>query len=195
MKSVVGLQFDLSSTTSWSCELFCQLCEVGCLRHCLTPPPPRRDPCRTAADAATIHRHVHWCTRLKSRPCQKKITLSKSKPGKVPTTPFHSDDANDANCISCITTPQKSPPTQPQKTFPPRTLLPQHVPSLRVPFAGHPPRPPNYSLRSPNTTPLAPSTKAGFRKRQTQGPPMKKNPFLQDQSQSTIPTPDCNTFC
>ena len=26
-----------------------------------------------------------------------------------------------------------------------------------------PPRPPNYSLRSPNTTPLAPSTKAGFR--------------------------------
>ena len=81
----------------------------------------------------------------------------------MPTTPFHSDDANDANCISCITTPQKSPPTQPQKTFPRRTLLPQHVPSLRVPFAGHPPRPPNYSLRSPNTTPLAPSTKAGFR--------------------------------
>ena len=62
-----------------------------------------------------------------------------SIPGKVPTTPFHSDDANDANCISCITTPQKSPPTQPQKTFPRCTLLPQHVPSLRVPFAGHPP--------------------------------------------------------
>ena len=81
----------------------------------------------------------------------------------MPTTPFHSDDANDANCISCVTTPQKSPPTQPQKTFPRCTLLPQHVPSLRVPFAGHPPRPPNYSLRSPNTTQLAPSTKAGFR--------------------------------
>ena len=81
----------------------------------------------------------------------------------MPTTPYHSDDANDANCISCITTPQKSPPTQPQKTFPRRTLLPQHVPSLRVPFAGHPPRPPNYSLRSPSTTQLAPSTKAGFR--------------------------------
>ena len=27
----------------------------------------------------------------------------------------------------------------------------------------YPPRPPNYSLRSPNTTPLAPSTKPGFR--------------------------------
>ena len=26
-----------------------------------------------------------------------------------------------------------------------------------------PPKPPNYSLRSPDTTPLAPSTKAGFR--------------------------------
>ena len=37
------------------------------------------------------------------------------------------------------------------------------VPSLRVPFPGHPPKPPNYSLRSPDTTPLAPSTKAGFR--------------------------------
>ena len=83
--------------------------------------------------------------------------------GKVPTTPYHSDDANDANCISCITTPQKSPPTQPQKTFHPSTLLPQHVPSLRVPFAGHPPKPPNYSLRLPSTTQLAPSTKAGFR--------------------------------
>ena len=80
----------------------------------------------------------------------------------MPTTPFHSDDANDANGISCITTPQ-SPPTQPQETFPRCTLLPQHVPSLRVPFAGPPPRPPNYSLRSPSTTQLAPSTKAGFR--------------------------------
>ena len=87
----------------------------------------------------------------------------------MPTTPFHSDDANDANCISCITTPQKSPPTPPQKTFPRRTLLPQHVPSLRVPFAGHPPRPPN-SLRSPNTTPLAPSTKAGFRNKSSAPP-------------------------
>ena len=31
-------------------------------------------------------------------------------------------------------------------------------------FCGPPPRPPNYSLRSPSTTQLAPSTKAGFRK-------------------------------
>ena len=59
----------------------------------------------------------------------------------MPTTPFHSDDANDANGISCITTPQQSPPTQPQKTFPRCTLLPQHAPGLRVPFAGHPPDP------------------------------------------------------
>ena len=87
-----------------------------------------------------------------------------SIPGKVPTTTDHSDDANDANGFSCITTPQKSPPTQPQKTFHPSTLLPQHVPSLRVPFARHPPRPPNHSLRSPSTTQQAPSTKAGFRK-------------------------------
>ena len=50
------------------------------------------------------------------------------------------------------------------KTIHPCTLLPQHVPSLRVPFSGHPPRPPTYSLRSPSTTQLAPSTKAGFRK-------------------------------
>ena len=55
-----------------------------------------------------------------------------SIPGKVP-------NYTDANCISCVTTPQKSPPTQPQKTFHPSTLLPQHAPSLRVPFAGHPP--------------------------------------------------------
>ena len=63
-----------------------------------------------------------------------------------PTNPLPCDhhaanDANDAFGISCITTPQKSPPTQPQKTFPRSTLLPQHVPSLRVPFPGHPPKP------------------------------------------------------
>ena len=56
--------------------------------------------------------------------------------------PLYNDTVNDANCISCITTRSKitritSKPTS--KTFRRCTLLPQHVPSSRVPFAGHPP--------------------------------------------------------
>ena len=94
-------------------------------------------------------------------PCLPSVSLCLRSCLKVPTTPFHSDDANDADCISCITTLKNHLQHNLKKTFPRRTLLPQHVPNLRVPFPGHPPT--NYSLRSPNTTPLAPSTKAGFR--------------------------------
>ena len=72
--------------------------------------------------------------------------------GLCKTTPYHSDDANDSNGISCITTP----PLKNHKTSPPKRT-PKH------PFLGPPPPHPTYSLRSPNTTQLAPSTKAGFR--------------------------------
>ena len=37
-------------------------------------------------------------------PCLPSVSLCLRSCLKVPTTPFHSDDANDADCISCITT-------------------------------------------------------------------------------------------
>ena len=50
------------------------------------------------------------------------------------------------------------------KTLLPRTPKHHLISSLRGAFSGHPRRHPTYSLRSPSTTQLAPSTKAGFRK-------------------------------
>ena len=78
--------------------------------------------------------------------------------------------------------PQKSQRITSKKTS--KTLLwwtPKHhlIWSLRSPFSGHPPHtPPTYSLRSPNTTQLAPSTKAGCRIQRTahQVPPFSSCP-------------------
>ena len=70
---------------------------------------------------------------------------------------------NDANCISCITTPSKITKTQPQKPSFRGSLSPTQFRVYVVRLRATPPRPPTSSLRSPNT--LAPSTKAGFRNR------------------------------
>ena len=71
------------------------------------------------------------------------------------------DDANDANCcISCVTTRSKITSKNNLSVHPP----PPACAEFTCTFHGPPPPDPlNYSLRSPSTTQLAPSTKAGFR--------------------------------